>query len=111
MQWQLISRDVAAAGQLLPDDMACVARAGYRSVINNRPDGEGGDSQPAEAALRRAAAAAGLAYAYQPVSGASIGAREAETFAALVARLPKPVLAFCRSGARSRRLHELAQAA
>jgi len=111
VQFQPLSPGVAAAGQLVPDDMARVARAGYRSVVNNRPDGEGGPSQPADQALRRAAEAAGLVYAYLPVHPMVIGAQDARAFAELLSRLPKPILAFCRSGARSRRLHDLAIAA
>jgi uncharacterized protein (TIGR01244 family) len=111
VQFQPLSADVAATAQLTPADMPRVARAGYRSVINNRPDGEGGSAQPPDATLREAARAAGLEYAYLPVSPAAIGPADARRFAELVERLPRPILAFCRSGARSRRLHDLALAA
>ena len=33
-----IAPDYAVAGQLQPDDMHEIARAGYKAVINNRPD-------------------------------------------------------------------------
>ena len=36
----------ASAGQITPDDLAAIAAAGYRSIICNRPDGEGGPDQP-----------------------------------------------------------------
>ncbi|MEY3185192.1 MAG: hypothetical protein RLZZ613_1880 [Pseudomonadota bacterium] len=36
---------LAVAGQLSPGDMAAIREAGFSSVINNRPDGEGGPSQ------------------------------------------------------------------
>lgn len=102
--------DFSTTGQLAPEDMAEVARAGYRSVINNRPDAEGGASQPTSEALRRAAEAAGLRYAHQPVVFSKIGEADVETFARLFETLDKPVLGFCRTGGRSRRLHELASA-
>lgn len=111
MQFQPLAPGIAAAAQLGPDDMKRVAEAGYRSVVNNRPDGEGGPSQPAAEALRRAAEAAGLVYAYLPVHPMAIGAQDARAFAELLSRLPRPILAFCRSGARSCRLHALAMSA
>ncbi len=100
----------AVAPQLAPDDMAAVAAAGFRSVINNRPDGEGGPSQPANADIERAARAAGLEYRYQPVNGAAIQPQDVATFSDLVENLPGPVLAFCRSGTRCGNLFRLASA-
>ena len=88
----------AVAPQLAPEDMAAVAAAGFRSVINNRPDGEGGPSQPASADIEKAARALGLEYRHQPVNGAAIQQQDVETFSELVETLPGPVLAFCRTG-------------
>ena len=45
----------AVAPQLGPDDMADVAAAGYKSVIINRPDFEGGPDQPTAADVSKAA--------------------------------------------------------
>ena len=41
-----LTTDFATAPQLVADDMAQAAAAGFRSVVNNRPDLEGGPSQP-----------------------------------------------------------------
>jgi uncharacterized protein (TIGR01244 family) len=95
---------------LQPGHLAAVAQAGFRSVINNRPDGEGGPAQPSDDAIREAAQRAGVVHAYLPVDGANVQHNDIEAFARLLARLPKPVLAFCRSGARSRKLYLAAQA-
>ncbi|PXW98790.1 uncharacterized protein (TIGR01244 family) [Sphaerotilus hippei] len=101
---QAIAPDVCVAPQLEPSAMAEVAAAGFRSVINNRPDFEGGPSQPTSAEIETAARAAGLQYAHLPVAGAYQSPQEIEQFARLLAELPRPLLAFCRSGARSTRL-------
>jgi uncharacterized protein (TIGR01244 family) len=101
--------DFATTGQLTPEQAADVARLGFRSLIDNRPDGEGGPEQPTAEALRAAAEAAGLGFAYQPVVGSEIGPREVETFARHLEELPKPVLAFCRTGARSSKLYRLSR--
>jgi uncharacterized protein (TIGR01244 family) len=105
-----VADSVFVAPQLTPDDMAEAARAGFRSVVNNRPDCEGGPGQPSNAAMAAAAAAAGLQYHHLPVNGAYQSPQEIAAFAALLAELPRPLLAFCRSGARSTRLYLAATA-
>ena len=89
--------------------MAAAAAAGYRSVINNRPDFEGGPDQPTHAAMEAAARAAGLEYAFLPVLGSYQTPEQAQAMAALMRELPKPVLAFCRTGTRSAKLYAMAR--
>jgi uncharacterized protein (TIGR01244 family) len=99
-----VAEGVYAAPQLSPADMAEAARAGFRSVVNNRPDHEGGAEQPTSADVGAAAQAAGLAYRFLPVQGGYQSPEEIAAFGALMQELPRPVLLFCRSGARSTRL-------
>ena len=108
LQTQPVGPDVSVAEQLDPTAMADVARAGFKSVINNRPDFEGGPDQPTHAAIEAEATAAGLQYAYLPVSPAVHTPEEIARFAQLLAAMPKPILAFCRSGARSGKLYRAA---
>ena len=105
---QQLSADVCVAPQLDPPAMAWAAQAGFKSVINNRPDYEGGPNQPTSAAMEASATAAGLRYAYLPVAPALQTPEEIARFAALLAELPKPVLAFCRTGTRSGKLYHAA---
>ena len=84
--------------------MAEAAAAGIRSIINNRPDFEGGPDQPTSAVMEAAALEAGLEYRFLPVNGGYQSPEEIDAFAQLLASLPTPILAFCRSGARSSRL-------
>jgi uncharacterized protein (TIGR01244 family) len=104
-----VAADVCVAPQLTPDAMAEVARAGFRSVVNNRPDFEHGPDQPTNAAIEAAAHAAGLEYRFLPVDGGGQTAEEVAAFAALLEALPRPLLAFCRSGRRSASLFAQAQ--
>lgn len=103
-----ISNDFSTSPQLRPEQLAELAARGFRSVINNRPDGEGGAEQPTSAAIERAAGSAGLEYAYLPVVSGKITPGEVETFSRLLEQLPKPILAFCRSGTRSGILYRMA---
>jgi uncharacterized protein (TIGR01244 family) len=105
---QNLSGDICAAPQLDASAMAWLASQGFRSVINNRPDFEGGPEQPTGEALRVAAEAAGLNYAHLPVSPAAQTPEEIARFGELLATLPRPILAFCRSGARSTKLYRAA---
>ena len=104
-----LTDDVCVAPQLTPEAMAEAARQGFRSVINNRPDFEHGPGQPTNADIEAAALAAGLAYRFLPVDGGHQTPQEIAQFAQLLRELPHPVLAFCRSGARSTRLFVAAQ--
>ena len=105
---QALAADFCVAPQLEPSAMAEAAAAGIRSVINNRPDFEGGPDQPTDAVMKAAALAAGLEYRFLPVNGGYQSPEEIAAFAQLLASLPKPILAFCRSGARSSRLYAAA---
>jgi uncharacterized protein (TIGR01244 family) len=111
IQVQPLSPDVSVAPQLGPEAMAALAEAGYKSVINNRPDFEGGPGQPTNAAIEEAAKAAGLAYAFLPVAPGYQSPEEIARFAELLATLPRPILAFCRSGTRSGKLFRAATGA
>lgn len=108
---QAIAADVCVAPQLTPEAMAEAVRLGFKSVVNNRPDFEGGPDQPTSATIAAAAQAAGLEYRHLPVAGGYQSPEEAAQMARLLQELPRPLLMFCRSGARSARLFALAQQA
>ncbi len=105
-----IAPDVCAAPQLTPEAMAEAAAMGFKSVVNNRPDFEHGPDQPTSAQIEAAAKAAGLQYRHLPVDGGYQSPEEIAAFAELLKELPRPLLLFCRSGARSTRLFMAAQA-
>ncbi len=99
------------APQLTPESMAEAARLGFKSVVNNRPDFEHGPDQPTNAQIEAAALAAGLQYRWLPVDGGFQSPQQIAAFAQLLQELPRPLLVFCRSGARSTRLYQSATAA
>ena len=100
-----VADDVCVAPQLTVEAMAAAAAAGFKSVVNNRPDFEHGPDQPSSAQMQAAAEAAGLQYRHLPVDGGYQSPEEIAAFAALLNELPRPLLAFCRSGSRSARLY------
>lgn len=104
-----IDDGISVAPQIAPEDVPLLAEAGFAYVINNRPDGEEG-GQPAGAAIRAAAEAAGLGYAAIPVTHAGFSAAQVEAMVDALAEAGGPVLAYCRSGTRSCNLWALAEA-
>lgn len=107
--WIAVTPYFSVSPQLRPEDMDTVAAHGFKAVVNNRPDGEGGNAAPTNQQMENAARAAGLAYAHLPVVGGGITAEQVAEMRELLHKLPSPVLAFCRSGARSAQLFGLAR--
>lgn len=103
-----LAPQVYVCGQLFASDMQLVAKQGVRSIMNNRPDNES-TGQPLSADLARVAEDAGVNYVHFPVNPSSITPQDAEAFAGACKDLERPLLIFCRSGARSTRIWEMAE--
>lgn len=108
MKVAMLSPDVGVSPQLAFDDIAEVARQGFRSIVCNRPDGEERD-QPTAAVIASAAAVHGLAFAHLPVVSGSVTDDDAGAMRPLLTDLPGPLLAYCRTGTRSATLWALGQ--
>jgi uncharacterized protein (TIGR01244 family) len=94
-----VTDELSVAPQISVQDVADAARLGFKTIINNRPDGEA-PGQPTSADIEAAAKASGLNYLHIPVVGGPTPAQvEAERQA--LTKAPGPVLAYCRSGTRS----------
>jgi sulfide:quinone oxidoreductase len=105
-----LTATLTVAPQIGVADVPGLAAAGFRAVINNRPDGES-PGQPTNAAVEAAVRAHGLAYRFAPVVSGQISDADVAAFADAVRELPVPILAFCRSGTRCTVLWALAEAA
>jgi uncharacterized protein (TIGR01244 family) len=103
---QSVAPGLSIASQLLPHEAAQAKAAGFRTIINNRPDFEGGPDQPTSAQLEAAARAEGLVYHHLPVPPSGHSDSDARRMYELVQASPQPVLAFCRTGRRSAALYE-----
>ncbi len=103
-----VTDDFSTAPQISVADVAEAARQGFKTIINNRPDGED-PAQPSAAEIEAAAKAAGLAYHHIPVRGGPTP-EQVEATKAVLQEAEEPVLAFCRSGTRSIVTWSLSQA-
>jgi sulfide:quinone oxidoreductase len=103
-----VTEQLAVAPQIGKDDIAELARRGYRTIVNNRPDGEEPD-QLSAAEARAEAERHGIAYHHIPVTTGSITGADVAANARAIAESTGPVLAHCRSGTRSYLLWAAAQ--
>jgi uncharacterized protein (TIGR01244 family) len=98
----------SVAGRLDRSDLDALARAGVRTIINNRPDGED-PGQLAAAEARRIAESHGLAYHHIPITAATLSRTDVDAFAAALRNVQAPIVAHCRSGTRSTLLWALSR--
>jgi len=111
MEFRQISDNYSVAGQITSDQIASIKAAGFKSIVCNRPDGEQAGQAPV-AEIRKAAEAEGLAFRHVPiVSGQPATPADVAAMAAALRELEGPVLAYCRSGARSTNLFLAVQGA
>jgi sulfide:quinone oxidoreductase len=100
---------LSVAPQITEQDVGMLAAHGFRSILNNRPDGEA-EGQPTSGAIEAAARRHGLAYRHIPVASGKITDADVMCFAEAMTDLKGPVLAFCRTGTRSTSLWALSEA-
>lgn len=100
--------DLMTCGQLNTQQIKALAAAGIKTLIFNRPDAEEA-GQPATAELQAQAEALGMQWIFQPVVSGQVTDAEGLEFGKLYSAATKPVVAFCRTGARCGCLWALSQ--
>lgn len=104
-----INESISVAPQIAVEQVADIAAAGFKTIVNNRPDDEDA-GQPSGDAIRAAAEAAGLNYVAIPVTHAGFSHPQIDAITQALTEAKGPVLAYCRSGTRSCNLWALAAA-
>ena len=108
MDLRQLTPDLSVSPQVQPEDLQALAQAGFRVLINNRPDAEVGPDTDSTA-MRAAAEAAGMEYREIPFVPGELTPDMVEAQADALA-LPGRKLAYCRSGNRSTVLWALTRA-
>ena len=108
MDLRQITPDLAVSPQIMPEDVPVLAQAGFKVLVNNRPDDEVGPDIDHDA-MAMAAEQAGMRYHYLPFRPGQITPQLIAEFGAATAG-QGPVIAYCRSGNRSTVLWALNQA-
>ena len=109
MEIKTINAEISVAPQITPDEVQKLADQGFRALICNRPDGETAD-QPNFSEIEAAAKKAGLEIRNLPIVSGKVSDQDAADFGAAMQELPRPILAYCRTGTRSATLWSLSQA-
>lgn len=100
MNIKKLTEQVSVTPQISSGEIQAIKDAGFKSIINNRPNFEAPD-QPVATELAQQIKEAGLEAAWIPmVPGQFLQSSVIEMVEALD-KLPKPILAFCASGTRS----------
>ncbi len=107
MKLKQVDDEFAVADQITPSDIEELAEQGFKAVVCNRPDGEGPE-QPSFAEIQAAAEAHGLEVRNVPVVSGQLTPADIAAFSGAMDEMPRPMLAYCRTGTRSIQLWALA---
>ncbi|MCH4248538.1 MAG: bifunctional protein tyrosine phosphatase family protein/NAD(P)/FAD-dependent oxidoreductase [Acinetobacter populi] len=108
MQLKQVNTEFLVSEQITAQDMTTIAEQGIKTIICNRPDGEGAD-QPNIIEIQQAATQHGIIVEYLPVTSGQVTDEQAQAFRTMYQNAEKPLLAFCRTGTRSITLWALSQ--
>lgn len=108
MNVKQIAPDFAVTGQISVADVPAIAKAGYKTLICNRPDKEGW-GQPPHADIKAAAEKEGMTFHYIPVVPGFMNPDNLSDFSKAMAEATRPVLAYCASGNRAGNLYSVWQ--
>jgi sulfide:quinone oxidoreductase len=108
MDLRKITDNISVSPQIEPDDIPAIVKAGFRSIMCNRPDGE----EPGQCCyddVAKAALAAGLKVHWLPIVTSAITADNIAAFRTALDEMQKPMLAYCRTGTRCTMMWTIAQ--
>ncbi|MBO6900142.1 MAG: TIGR01244 family phosphatase [Rhizobiaceae bacterium] len=106
MEIRQVADGFSVSPQISASDVPAIKQAGFRSIICNRPDNEDGAVPHGE--VESAAKDAGVNFRYLPAISGQLTQANVDEMAAALSELEGPVLAYCRSGARSTNLYMMA---
>lgn len=107
MDIRQITPDYAVSPQITAQDIPAIKAAGFRAIMCNRPDDEE-FGQPEFDSIAQAARDAGLEVRCVPIVSGMVTPQAAQDFTAALDEMPKPMLAYCRSGTRCTMLWSIA---
>lgn len=109
MDVRKLTDDFAVSPQIAPEDIPTLAQQGFRAILCNRPD----DEDPGQCCYDDIAAAAqaeGIEIRWIPIQSGMVTPDALTAFQTALDEMPKPLLAYCRSGTRCTMLWTIIQA-
>ncbi|MEX3010138.1 TIGR01244 family sulfur transferase [Hoeflea sp. TYP-13] len=105
MEIRKINDEYSVAGQITVEDLDAIAAMGFKSIVCHRPDAEV-DDQPTFTEIEAAAKARGLEMRHIPVGREGVGFEQVQEFVDALDEMDRPMLGYCRSGARSTAIYQ-----
>ncbi len=105
MDVRRINDEYSVAGQITVDDLDEIQSMGFKSIVCHRPDGEV-EQQPAFDDIEKAAGVRGLEVRHIPVGKTGVGYEQVRAFVDALDEMDRPMLGYCRSGARSTTIYQ-----
>ena len=109
MQLYWLTDNIGVSDQLYTKDISELYQLGIKSIICNRPDFESDYEQPTAESIKLASENLAIKFAFHPVKSNFQSKEDAAEMAKRLLELPKPLVAYCRSGGRSTALIGLTQ--
>ncbi|MDX3924813.1 MAG: TIGR01244 family sulfur transferase [Shinella sp.] len=108
MDIRQINDEYSVSGQITVEDLDEIKALGFKSIVCHRPDHEAPD-QPEFAAVAVRARELGLDIAHVPVGPMGVTVEAVNGMVDALDEFPRPMLGYCRSGARSTAIYEKSQ--
>jgi uncharacterized protein (TIGR01244 family) len=108
MDIRKINDEYSVAGQITVEDLDEIKAEGFKSIVCNRPDEEE-PGQPYFADIAARAAELGIEIRHIPVGRMGLTPEGVTEMVDAVEDFQKPMLGYCRSGARSTAIYEQSQ--
>lgn len=105
MDIRKINDEYSVSGQITVDDLDEIQAMGFKAIVCHRPDQEGPD-QPFYRDIEAAAKARGIEMRHIPVGRDGVQLPQVEAFVDALDEMARPMLGYCRSGARSAAIYE-----
>jgi uncharacterized protein (TIGR01244 family) len=103
-----INDEYSVTGQITAGDLDEVKAMGFKSIVCHRPDDEEA-GQPHYSEIAARAGELGLEIRHIPVGRMGVDAEGVNSMVDALDELSRPMLGFCRSGARSTAIYEKSQ--
>ncbi|KQQ72853.1 oxidoreductase [Rhizobium sp. Leaf321] len=105
MDIRQVNDEYSVSGQITVEDLDQIKALGFKSIVCNRPDEEE-PGQPDFAAIEARAKELGLDIRHIPVGRMGLTPEGVTEMVDVLEDFPKPLLGYCRSGARSTAIYE-----
>lgn len=100
-----IDDEYSVSGQITVEDLDQIKALGFKSIVCHRPDNESPD-QTSFGAIEARAKELGLEITHVPVGPMGVTEEAVQGMVDALDEFPRPMLGYCRSGARSTAIYQ-----